>query len=96
VMEYLVKISEKARILELKRRNMKITVLTFYMPYPSRKIRRICACTSPKTTMGKWINTPYPEESIRCIQVMIWYRVDGGDFIEKCGNLWLFVNNIPF
>ncbi|GJZ57626.1 hypothetical protein Tco_0613120 [Tanacetum coccineum] len=50
IMEYLVKISKKARILELKRRNMKITVLTTNTPYPSRKIRRICACTSLKTT----------------------------------------------
>ncbi|GKC20828.1 hypothetical protein Tco_1022978, partial [Tanacetum coccineum] len=50
IMEYLVKISKKARILELKQKNMKITVLTSYTPYPSRKIRRICACTSPKTT----------------------------------------------
>ncbi|GJY41880.1 hypothetical protein Tco_0429150 [Tanacetum coccineum] len=50
IMEYLVKISKKARILELKRRNMKITVLTSYTPYPSRKIRCICARTSLKTT----------------------------------------------
>ncbi|GJZ59836.1 DNA-directed DNA polymerase [Tanacetum coccineum] len=40
----------KARILELKRRHLKITFLTTNTPYPSRKIRRICACTSPKTT----------------------------------------------
>ncbi|GJY64844.1 hypothetical protein Tco_0466304 [Tanacetum coccineum] len=50
IMEYLVKISKKARILELKRRNMKKLILTSYTPYPSRKIRRICACTSLKTT----------------------------------------------
>ncbi|GKD48996.1 hypothetical protein Tco_1277972, partial [Tanacetum coccineum] len=50
IMEYLVKISKKARILELKQRHLKITVLTSYTPYPSRKIRRICACTPPKTT----------------------------------------------
>nr|GEW32753.1 hypothetical protein [Tanacetum cinerariifolium] len=37
-MEYLVKISKKARMLELKRRNLKIIVLTSYTPYPSRKI----------------------------------------------------------
>ncbi|GJR55920.1 hypothetical protein Tco_1406441 [Tanacetum coccineum] len=49
IMEYLVKISKKARILELKRRHLKITVLTSNTPYPSRKIRRICACTSQKT-----------------------------------------------
>ncbi|GJZ36629.1 retrovirus-related pol polyprotein from transposon TNT 1-94 [Tanacetum coccineum] len=50
IMEYLVKISKKASILELKRRHLKIIVLTSYTPYPSRKIRRICACTSKKTT----------------------------------------------
>ncbi|GJZ84396.1 hypothetical protein Tco_0649735, partial [Tanacetum coccineum] len=50
IMEYLVKISKKARILELKQRHLKITVLTSNTPYPSRKIRRICACTSQKTT----------------------------------------------
>ncbi|GKE83959.1 hypothetical protein Tco_1557701, partial [Tanacetum coccineum] len=50
IMEYLVKISKQARILEHKRRNMKITVLTTNTPYPSRKIPHICACTSQKTT----------------------------------------------
>ncbi|GJU46181.1 retrovirus-related pol polyprotein from transposon TNT 1-94 [Tanacetum coccineum] len=34
IIEYLVKISKKARILELKQRNMKITVLTSNTPYP--------------------------------------------------------------
>ncbi|GJW34400.1 hypothetical protein Tco_0054432 [Tanacetum coccineum] len=48
-MEYLVKISKKEHILELKRRHLKITVLTSNTPYPSRKIRCICACTSLKT-----------------------------------------------
>ncbi|GKA09117.1 hypothetical protein Tco_0688448 [Tanacetum coccineum] len=33
------KISKKAHILELKRRNLKDTVLIYYTPYPSRKIR---------------------------------------------------------
>ncbi|GJW87845.1 ribonuclease H-like domain-containing protein [Tanacetum coccineum] len=50
IMEYLVKISKKARILELKQKHLKITVLTSNTPYPSRKIRRICAYTSQKTT----------------------------------------------
>ncbi|GJT14566.1 hypothetical protein Tco_0861608 [Tanacetum coccineum] len=49
-MEYLAKISKKARILELKQRHLKITVLTSNTPYPSRKIRRIYAYTSQKTT----------------------------------------------
>ncbi|GKE97598.1 hypothetical protein Tco_0020949, partial [Tanacetum coccineum] len=48
-MEYLVKIRKRERILKLKRRHLKITVLTSNTPYPSRKIRHICACTSQKT-----------------------------------------------
>ncbi|GJV69892.1 hypothetical protein Tco_1485401 [Tanacetum coccineum] len=43
-------ISKKARILELKQRSTKITVLTTNTPYSLRKIRRICAYTSLKTT----------------------------------------------
>ncbi|GJT76925.1 hypothetical protein Tco_1043650 [Tanacetum coccineum] len=39
IMEYLMKISKKARILELKRRHLKIIVLTSNASYPSRKIR---------------------------------------------------------
>ncbi|GJX61928.1 DNA-directed DNA polymerase [Tanacetum coccineum] len=50
IIEYLVKISKKTRILELKRRHLKITILPSNTPYPSRKIRRMCACTSQKTT----------------------------------------------
>ncbi|GJY52917.1 hypothetical protein Tco_0444581 [Tanacetum coccineum] len=50
IMEYLVKIRKKARILELKRRHLKKLILTSYTPYPSRKIRHICTCTSQETT----------------------------------------------
>ncbi|GKA71867.1 hypothetical protein Tco_0778083 [Tanacetum coccineum] len=49
-MEYLVKISKKARILELKQRHLKKLTLASYTPYPSRKIRRICAGTSQEIT----------------------------------------------
>ncbi|GJT60439.1 hypothetical protein Tco_1003972 [Tanacetum coccineum] len=48
IMEYLVKISKKARILELKQRHLEITVLTSYTSYPSRKIWHIYACTHKK------------------------------------------------
>ncbi|GJX33063.1 hypothetical protein Tco_0242918 [Tanacetum coccineum] len=61
IMEYLVKISKKARILELKRRHLKIIVLTSNTPYPSRKIRRICACTS-QDHEGTRSNMSYPEK----------------------------------
>nr|GEV14831.1 hypothetical protein [Tanacetum cinerariifolium] len=61
IIEYFLKISKKARILKLKRRNMKNTVLTTNTPYPSRKIRRMCACTSQETTKNQ---SPirYPEQ----------------------------------
>ncbi|GJS54637.1 hypothetical protein Tco_0627999 [Tanacetum coccineum] len=65
LMEYLVKISKKARILELKRRHLKITVLTSYTPYPSRKIRRICACTSQETMKIQSLIRRIQENSIR-------------------------------
>ncbi|GJW92694.1 retrovirus-related pol polyprotein from transposon TNT 1-94 [Tanacetum coccineum] len=65
IMEYLVKVSKKARILELKRRYLKITVLTTNTPYPSRKIRRICAYTSLKTTKETRSNTPTLIEAAR-------------------------------
>ncbi|GKF94347.1 hypothetical protein Tco_0284047, partial [Tanacetum coccineum] len=35
IMKYLMKISKKARILELKRRHLKITILKTNTPYPS-------------------------------------------------------------
>ncbi|GJT88586.1 hypothetical protein Tco_1070303 [Tanacetum coccineum] len=65
IMEYLVKISKKARILELKRRHLKIIVLTSYTPYPSRKIRRICACTSQETMKIQSLIRRIQENSIR-------------------------------
>ncbi|GKB97910.1 hypothetical protein Tco_0984047, partial [Tanacetum coccineum] len=70
IMEYLVKISKKARILELKRRHLKITVLTTNTPYPSRKIRRICACTSQKTTKETRSICRIQGRPIRRIQAM--------------------------
>ncbi|GKF10941.1 hypothetical protein Tco_0048867, partial [Tanacetum coccineum] len=67
IMEYLEKISKKARIMELKRRHLKIIVLTSNTPYPSRKIRHICACTLLKTTKD--------QGSIRRIQRRSLYAV---------------------
>ncbi|GJZ21853.1 hypothetical protein Tco_0558892, partial [Tanacetum coccineum] len=65
IMEYLVKISKKACILELKLRHLKITVLTSYTPYPSRKIRRIYACTSQETMKNQSPIRRIQETSIR-------------------------------
>ncbi|GKG09867.1 hypothetical protein Tco_0338613, partial [Tanacetum coccineum] len=70
IMEYLVKISKKTRILELKQRHLKITVLTSYTSYPSRKIQRISACTSLKTTKEQDPIRPIQRRPIRRIQVM--------------------------
>ncbi|GJU95162.1 hypothetical protein Tco_1319918, partial [Tanacetum coccineum] len=64
IIEYLVKISKKARILELKQRYLKIAVLTTNTPYTSRKIRHICAYTSPKTTKETRFNTPMDDPNI--------------------------------
>ncbi|GJY12542.1 hypothetical protein Tco_0381851 [Tanacetum coccineum] len=71
IMEYLVKISKKARILELKRRHLKKLTLTSYTPYPSRKIRRICACTSQKTTKdSRSIRREIGEQSVHVWMVV--------------------------
>nr|GEV44164.1 reverse transcriptase domain-containing protein [Tanacetum cinerariifolium] len=69
-MEYLVKISKKARILELKRRHLKIAVLTSNTPYPSRKIQRICTCTSQNTTKETRSVRRNQGKPIRRIQAM--------------------------
>ncbi|GJX98636.1 hypothetical protein Tco_0355655 [Tanacetum coccineum] len=83
IMEYLVKISKKARILELKRRHLKITVLTSNTTYPSRKIRHICACTSQKTTKET--------RSIRRIQGRPIRRIQAME-IKYSGRYQMFLN----
>ncbi|GJR81863.1 ribonuclease H-like domain-containing protein [Tanacetum coccineum] len=45
IMEYLVNISKRCAFWSLNEDILKITVLTTNTPYPSRKIRHICACT---------------------------------------------------
>ncbi|GKC49218.1 hypothetical protein Tco_1071963, partial [Tanacetum coccineum] len=45
ITEYLVNISKRRAFWSLNEDILKITVLTTNTPYPSRKIRRICACT---------------------------------------------------
>ncbi|GJZ97777.1 hypothetical protein Tco_0670230, partial [Tanacetum coccineum] len=70
IMEYLVKISKKTRILELKRRHLNITVLTTNTQYPSRKIRRIRACTPQKTTKETRSIRRIHRRRIRRIQAM--------------------------
>ncbi|GJY76597.1 hypothetical protein Tco_0481713 [Tanacetum coccineum] len=53
IIEYFVKISKKAHILELKQRNLNNTILTSNMPYPSRKIRFMM--DDPNITMEEYI-----------------------------------------
>ncbi|GJX15857.1 hypothetical protein Tco_0216689 [Tanacetum coccineum] len=76
IMEYLVKISKKARILELKRRHLKITILTSTTLHPSRKIGSIGAWTTQtlpcnlhrrRGKVYKWKTTKYGK---------IWYDDD--------------------
>ncbi|GJW40569.1 hypothetical protein Tco_0066414 [Tanacetum coccineum] len=45
IMDYLVKVTKRHAFWSLNEDILKITVLTTNTPYPSRKIRRICACT---------------------------------------------------
>ncbi|GJU65816.1 putative reverse transcriptase domain-containing protein [Tanacetum coccineum] len=70
IMEYLVKVNKKARILELKRRYLKITVLTTNTSYPSRKSCRICAYTSPETTKETRSNTPFLARIVHLIVIV--------------------------
>ncbi|GJX48870.1 DNA-directed DNA polymerase [Tanacetum coccineum] len=51
IMEYLVKVSKRRTFWSLNEDILKNTVLTTNTPYPSRKIRHICACThqSPRS-----------------------------------------------
>ncbi|GJT13430.1 hypothetical protein Tco_0860472 [Tanacetum coccineum] len=74
IMEYLVKISKKACILELKQRHLNIIVLTSYTPYTSRRIRRICACTSQKSTREK--------DPIRRIQRRPICRIQNSSYLD--------------
>ncbi|GJZ15009.1 hypothetical protein Tco_0550686 [Tanacetum coccineum] len=48
-----------------KTKNLKNIVLTSNTPYPSRKIWRLCVCTSQETIKTY---TPYPRALIRRIQ----------------------------
>ncbi|GKE51759.1 hypothetical protein Tco_1486915, partial [Tanacetum coccineum] len=45
ITEYLVNISKRRAFWSLNKDILKITILTTNTPYPSRKIRCICACT---------------------------------------------------
>ncbi|GJZ06215.1 hypothetical protein Tco_0540008 [Tanacetum coccineum] len=82
--EVLMKIRKKARILELKRRNMKITVLTSYKPYPSRRYGVSVPALHKKPQRSKTY-TSYPGASIRRIQAnLLHVKIDDPNItIEK-------------
>ncbi|GJT41214.1 hypothetical protein Tco_0941079 [Tanacetum coccineum] len=53
IMEYLVNISKRRTFWSLNEDILKITILKTNMPYPSRKIRRIRACTHQRPLRNK-------------------------------------------
>ncbi|GJT05000.1 hypothetical protein Tco_0839462 [Tanacetum coccineum] len=81
IMEYLVKISKKASILVLKQIHLKITILTSYTPYPSRKIGCICACTSQETTKIQSPICRIQENSLYVILSRGWGGYTGEEYI---------------
>ncbi|GKE13182.1 hypothetical protein Tco_1416733, partial [Tanacetum coccineum] len=70
ITEYLVKISKKARILELKRRNMKKTNSDIQYAVSIKEDTAYLCLHFTKDHEGNKINTPYPENPIRRIQAM--------------------------
>ncbi|GJZ19147.1 hypothetical protein Tco_0555737 [Tanacetum coccineum] len=86
IIEYLVKISKKACILELKQRYLNIIVLKPNTSYPSRKIRRIYGCTSQKTT--KETRSIYriqgrPIRHIQDMEINILEDIERGPYSKK-------------
>ncbi|GKA74133.1 hypothetical protein Tco_0780435 [Tanacetum coccineum] len=71
IMEYLVNISKRRALWSLNEDILKITILTTNTPYPSRKIRRICACTHQKTTKETSPIRRIQRSSIRRIQDIV-------------------------
>ncbi|GKC70570.1 integrase, catalytic region, zinc finger, CCHC-type containing protein, partial [Tanacetum coccineum] len=66
IMEYLVKISKRRAFRSLNEDILKITILKINTPYPSRKIRRIRACTQQRPqrkedqyAVSNPLDTPY-------------------------------------
>ncbi|GJU95517.1 hypothetical protein Tco_1320273 [Tanacetum coccineum] len=70
IMEYLVKVIKKARILELKRRNMKKTDYHIQYAVSIKEDTAYLCLHFTKDHEGNKINTPYPENPIFHIQAM--------------------------
>ncbi|GJY53182.1 RNA-directed DNA polymerase, eukaryota, reverse transcriptase zinc-binding domain protein [Tanacetum coccineum] len=71
IMEYLVKISKKARIVELKTKTFEDYCSDIQYTVSIKEDTAYMCLHFTKDHKGSRINTPYLEESIRCIQVMI-------------------------
>ncbi|GJV28779.1 hypothetical protein Tco_1385227 [Tanacetum coccineum] len=67
IMEYLVKISKRRVLWSLNEDILKITALTTNTSYPSRKIRRICACTAK--TSWNLINNTDPKDQYAILEI---------------------------
>ncbi|GJR15861.1 hypothetical protein Tco_0798513 [Tanacetum coccineum] len=74
IMEYLVKVSKRHAFWSLNEDILKITILKTNTPYPSRKIRRICACTHQRPR-GIKLNTPYPEDQYAVLELWNQYNI---------------------
>ncbi|GJX83046.1 hypothetical protein Tco_0332527 [Tanacetum coccineum] len=70
-MEYLVNISKRRAFWSLNEDILKISILTTNTPYPSRKIRRIRACTHQKTTKETSSIRRVQRRSIRRIEDIV-------------------------
>ncbi|GKD49087.1 hypothetical protein Tco_1278063, partial [Tanacetum coccineum] len=68
IMEYLVKVSKRRAFWSLNEDILKITILKTNVPYPSKKIRRICACTHQRPR-GIKLNTPYLEDQYAALEL---------------------------
>ncbi|GJT74675.1 hypothetical protein Tco_1041400 [Tanacetum coccineum] len=70
IMEYLVKVNLKAHILELKQRNVKKIDSDIQYAVSIKEDTTYLYLHFTKDHEGHKINTPYPENSIRRIQVI--------------------------
>ncbi|GKA88772.1 hypothetical protein Tco_0810536 [Tanacetum coccineum] len=74
ITEYLVKVSKRRAFWSLNEDILKITILKTNTPYPSRKIRCICACIHQRPR-GIKLNTPYPEDHNAVLELWNQYNV---------------------
>ncbi|GKC61816.1 hypothetical protein Tco_1089414 [Tanacetum coccineum] len=74
IMEYLVKVSKRRAFWSLNEDILKINILKTNTPYPSRKIRRICACTHQRPR-GIKLNTSYPEDQYAVLEFWNQYNI---------------------